>query len=184
MRDAARMVARYLRVEREGKVRGNREVSKGGQWRIVTMAAEFAALAGSRQVEFLGLHWSQISETEIRLMRAKQRAGVEKVEISPALAGLLARLRTVARDDKLGAVFPNRHGNPYTGDGFASMWQKLIVEAVEHKVIARGFTFHDLRAHYVTHYKASTGNLPDMHASPTTTAKVYERSKVAKRRAL
>lgn len=161
--------------------------SKGGQWRIVTMAAEFAALAGSRQVEFLRLHWSQVSETEIRLMRAKQRGGVEKVEkveISPALGDLLERLRTVARDDKLGAVFPNRHGNPYTGDGFASMWQKLIVEAVDQKVIARRFTFHDLRAHYVTHYKAATGTLPDMHASPATTAKVYERSKVAKRRAL
>jgi hypothetical protein len=96
----------------------------GGQWRVVTRAAEFAALAGSRQVEFLGLHWSRIRNTEIRLMRAKQRAGVEKVEkveISPALADLLAWRRMVARDDSLSAVYPNRHRNPYAGDGFASM---------------------------------------------------------------
>lgn len=159
----------------------------GGQWRVVTRAAEFAALAGSRQVEFLGLHWSQVSETEVRTMRAKQHGGatkVEKIAISPALADLLQRLRAVARDDKLGAVFPNRQGNPYTSDGFASMWQKLIVEAYEQKVIERRFTFHDLRAYYVTQHKEQRGALPDLHASPTTTGRVYERSGVAKRRAL
>lgn len=160
---------------------------KGGQWRIVMMAAEFAALAGNRQIEFLGLHWSQISETEVRTMRAKQHDGAQKVEkiaISTALAELLQRLRAVARDDKLGAVFPNRQGNPYTSDGFASMWQKLIVEAFEQKVIERRFTFHDLRAYYVTQHNERRGQLPAMHASPTTTAKVYERSGVARRKAL
>lgn len=160
---------------------------KGGQWRIVMMAAEFAALAGNRQIEFLGLHWSQVSDTEVRTMRAKQHGGatkVEKIAISPALAELLQRLRAVARDDKLGAVFPNRQGNPYTSDGFASMWQKLIVEAYEQKVIERRFTFHDLRAYYVTQHNERRGQLPALHASPTTTAKVYERSGAAKRTAL
>jgi len=234
----APMVARYLRVERAGMVRGNREVSllgnlvslaiergeaehnpcrggqvkrnkerprtakpersdidalvkhatgKGGQWKVITMAAEFCALAGSRKAEFLRLHWSQVSDTEIRLMRAKQHGGAERVEritISPALAELLQRLRGVAKDDKLGAVFPNRNGNPYTDSGFAAMWQKLVVEALEQKVITRRFTFHDLRAHYTTEHKEQTGQLPDLHASPTTTAKVYERSRVAKRTAL
>lgn len=235
---SAPMVARYLRIERAGKVRGNREISllgnliglaiergeaehnpcrggqvkrnkerprtarpersdidalvahatgKGGQWKVITMAAEFCALAGSRKAEFLRLHWSQISDTEIRLMRAKQHGGAERVErvaISPALAELLQRLRTVARDDKLGAVFPNRQGNAYTDSGFAAMWQKLIVEALAQEVITRRFTFHDLRAHYTTEHKERTGELPDLHASPTTTAKVYERSRVSKRTAL
>jgi hypothetical protein len=53
---------------------------KGGQWRIVTMAAEFAALVGSRQIEFLKLGWPQFGTDEVRLRRAKQRKGVEKVE--------------------------------------------------------------------------------------------------------
>ena len=35
------------------------------------MAAEFASLVGSRQVEFLSLCWTQI-DTVIRLKRAKQ----------------------------------------------------------------------------------------------------------------
>lgn len=159
----------------------------GGQWAIVMMAAEFAALAGNRKIEFLNLHWSQINDTEIRLMRAKQHGGterVEKIELSPAMRALLARLRPIARDDRIGAVFPNRYGNTYTHDGFNSMWQKLMLAAHKKEVISKRFTFHDLRAHYVTTHKSVTGELPDMHASPTTTARVYERSKIAKRKSL
>jgi hypothetical protein len=32
---------------------------KGGHWVVVTLPAEFAALAGSRQAELLPLHWPQ-----------------------------------------------------------------------------------------------------------------------------
>lgn len=160
---------------------------KGGQWNVITMAAEFAALTGSRQVEMLPLHWPQFGVDEVRLRRAKQRKGVEKVErvsVSPALLLLRTRLLAVARDEKVGAVFPNRQGNPYTAQGFAAMWGKLMREAMSEKVIARRFTFHDLRAHYATQHKERLGHLPDLHASPTTTAKVYERSGVSRRKAL
>lgn len=161
--------------------------TKGGQWRIVVMAAEFAALVGSRQAEFLRLHWPQFGEDEVRLRRAKQRGGAEKIErisASPALQALRARLQAVATDAKLGVVFPNRKGNAYTAGGFAAMWGKLMREAIAKQVIPRRFTFHDLRAHYATEHKRATGQLPDMHASPTTTARVYERSRVSTRRSL
>jgi hypothetical protein len=32
------------------------------------------------------------------------------------------------------------------------------------------FTFHDLRAYYVTLHKRNTGKLPDIHKNPSTTA--------------
>jgi integrase len=161
--------------------------TKGRQWQVIVMAAEFAALAGSRQAELLTLHWPQFDDDEVRLRRAKQRQGVEKVErvaASPALRELRARLQLVAVDGKVGAVFPNRQGNPYTSAGFAAMWGKLMREAMAAKVIARRFTFHDLRAHYTTQHQEQTGTLPDLHQSKTTTARVYERSKVARRNAL
>jgi integrase len=171
-----------VRITAKGKI-----IDTTKQWRIVTMAAEFAALVGSRQMEFLQLHWPMFGTEEVRLRRGKQRKGVEKVERiapSPALLDLRGRLQEVAKDGKAGAVFPNRQGNPYTSSGFASQWQKLIVEAIAKGVIARRFTFHDLRAYYTTEHKEQKGELPDLHASPTTTAKIYERSKVARRKAL
>lgn len=161
--------------------------AKGGQWRVIVLAARFAALAGSRQAELLPLHWPQWSEGEVRLRRAKQRGGAEKVErieTSPALAVLRADLQAVATNPTMGAVFPNRQGNPYTSSGFAAMWGKLMREAMAKKAIGRRFTFHDLRAFYVTEHKRATGTLPDTHASPTTTARVYERSREARRKAL
>ncbi|MGU7812729.1 hypothetical protein [Burkholderia sp. AW49-1] len=34
------------------------------------------------------------------------------------------------------------------------MWSKLMTEALKEQVMAKRFTFHDLRAYYVTRYKA------------------------------
>lgn len=159
----------------------------GGQWRVIALAAQYAALAGSRQIEFLALRWPQWDEAEVRLMRGKQRQGgerSERVESSPALAALRVQLQALATDDRLGAVFPTRKGDPYTASGFAAMWQKLMRRALVEKVVARRFTFHDLRAHYVTVHNARGQGLPDLHANPATTATIYERSRKARRRAL
>jgi integrase len=93
-------------------------------------------------------------------------------------------LQALATEPTLGAVFPNRKGVPYTASGFASNWQKLMVEALAKGVVDQRFTFHDLRAHYTSEHKTQHGTLPDLHASPTTTATIYERSKVARRRSL
>jgi len=161
--------------------------AKGGQWKVIVMAAQFAALTGSRQCELLTLHWPQFSADVVRLRRAKQRGGAEKIEqitVSPALLDLRTRLQDVAHNRAMGVVFPNRHGNAYTVNGFATMWCRLRDEALAKGVILESHTFHDLRAHYATQYKISTGQLPDMHANVVTTAKVYERSRVSKRDSL
>ena len=46
------------------------------------------------------------------------------------------------------------------------------------------FTFHDLRAYYVTQTKHRTGALPDLHRDPGTTARIYDRGRESKRRSL
>jgi integrase len=145
-------------------------------------------------VEFLDLSWPQIDEAacHIRIKRAKQRGKkrgevVEQTEITPQISELIARLRIVrARQKNLEClyVFPIRSGTSYTQAAFKAMWQKLMVDAINKKVIAHRFTFHDLRAYYVTQHKAERGALPDLHANPAMTARVYDRSKVVKRRGL
>jgi integrase len=157
-----------------------------GRATVIMLAAEFAALTGARQAEFLPLHWPAFGDEEVRLNRAKQRMGTKKVDriaVSPALAELRERLLAY-QTSAMGPVFPNQDGNVYTASGFATMWQRLMVAALAAGRVKARFNFHALRAFYATEHKASTGSLPDMHASPTTTAKVYERSKAAKRKAL
>ncbi|ACA90720.1 phage integrase family protein [Burkholderia orbicola MC0-3] len=72
----------------------------------------------------------------------------------------------------------------YTHDGFKRFWGRLMNEAIEAKVIASRFTFHDLRAYYATQFKRESGTLPDLHTNPATTARVYDRNKIVKREAL
>lgn len=55
-------------------------------------------------------------------------------------------------------MFPNQSGNAYTDSGFKGMWNKLVVAAVAEKAIETLFTFHDLRAYYVTQYKQQRGH--------------------------
>jgi integrase len=160
--------------------------ARTGQAQVLANMAEFAALTGNRRIEFLNLHWPQVGEAEIRLIRGKQRDRpvVEVVAVSPALDTLLQRMRATAANDRLGTVFPNRVGNPYTEAGFKAMWSKLVGKAVAEKAIEKRFTFHDLRAYYVTQHKIQCGALPDLHANPGTTARVYDRAKEVKRKSL
>jgi len=157
------------------------------QRHVIALMAEFAALAGSRRVEFLNLTLMQIDSTKIRLMRAKQHDGrrkVETVEITEAMADLVGRMKALPRPSGCLHVFTTRDGNPYTEAAFTTLWQRVMVKALKEGVIGRRFTFHDLRAYYTTQHKERYGDLPDIHASKATTSRVYDRSKVAARKGL
>ena len=160
------------------------------QRRIIGLAAEYASLAGNRKAEFLDLAWPQVDRAagEIRIKRAKQRGKkrgevIELIAISPALENCLDRLAKIRPARDCLYVFPTRDNNAYTSAGFKTLWQRVVLAAIAAKVISAEtrFTFHDLRAHYVTVHKADTGKLPDMHKNPETTARVYDRNKIVRR---
>jgi integrase len=158
-----------------------------GQAPILAGMAEFSSIAGNRGVEFRELTWPQVGDTELRLMRAKQRTGHEVVEVLPmstALADLLGRLRKLAKDDRHGWVFPNSDGNAYTAQSFKLGFNRLKKAATAAGALAENFTFHDLRSYYVTQFKAKFGELPAIHADPGTTAKIYDSSKTVTRKTL
>jgi integrase len=135
------------------------------------------------------LSWPQIDEAAgvIRVKRAKQRGKkcgevIVHIEITPALSELIVRLRTARKDDCL-YVFLNRYATNYTPAGFKTESSKLM-NKLELKKIGRRFTFHDLRAYYVTRHKSERGALPDLHANPPSTARAYDRTKIVKRRGM
>ena len=114
---------------------------------------------------------------------ARREQIVEVIKIRPALDALLTRLEAIRPGKDCLCVFPTRDGNPYTDRGFKTLWQRIVTKAIEDKVITAEdrFTFHDLRASYATQHKAATGELPDLHKNPETTAREYDRNKVIKR---
>lgn len=163
-------------------------LKRGDSATVLVSMAEFAALTGNRRAEFRTLHWPQVDEEIIRLTRAKQHGGREKrelVAISDALRAVLARVKALGDYNPMGAVFrAPRTGNPYSEAGFKAMWARLMAAALAEGVVAQRFTFHDLRAHYTTYYKLQFGQLPELHADPATTGRVYERTREVRRRAL
>lgn len=154
---------------------------------VLVSMAQFAALAGSRRIEFRTLHWPQVDEEIVRLVRAKQRGRErrELIEVGGPLQEVFDRMKALPGYSPLGAVFrAPKTGNPYSESGFKTMWGRLMDAALTEKVVAERFTFHDLRAHYATYFKLKFKELPDMHADPGTTARVYERSREVRRKSL
>lgn len=162
-------------------------MKQGPSAEVLVAMAQFAALAGSRRIEFRTLHWPQVDDELVRLTRAKQR-GAEKRElvfIGAALRDVLDRMKLLPGYNPMGAVFrAPKTGNPYSESGFKTMWGRLMEAALAAKAVENRFTFHDLRAHYTTYYKKRFDTLPELHADPATTARVYERSREAKRQSL
>ncbi|MCX8005177.1 MAG: site-specific integrase [Burkholderiaceae bacterium] len=156
--------------------------SQGGQWSVIAGMAEFAARTGSRRTEFLRATRVQVRDGEARLIRAKQRDAsiTDVIELSPELRALIDSLSR----DGCEYLFPSRRGVPYTDAGFKAMFSRAMRRALAEGVVSTRFTFHDLRAYYATAHKAAVGALPDLHADPGTTARVYERSGVARRKSL
>ena len=64
------------------------------------------------------------------------------------------------------------------------MWKKAMRAAITQGIVTQRFTFHDLRAHYVTAHKDQRGTLPDLHKNPKTTATIYDRRKEVHRKSL
>lgn len=163
-------------------------LKRGDSATVLVSMAEFAALTGNRRAEFRALHWPQVDAEIIRLTRAKQRGGREKrelVAVSEALRAVLDRVKAMEGYNPMGPVFrAPRTGNPYTEQGFKAMWNRLMLAALAEKVIEQRFTFHDLRAHYATYFKLRFGALPELHADPATTERVYERTRQVRRQSL
>ena len=218
------MCRHYMKVEREGKVRANREMAvlsnlmvvaidhgfasgnptagmkrlkerprktlpvddelpkfvewlqaRGKQWAVIAAMAQFAAKTGARRTEFLRATVFQVKGQEARLGRAKQRHGAEVTDVVELDEDAQAILAAVKRDN-CQFLFPNRSSRPYTEQGFKAMWSKAMAQAFEEKIVTVRFTFHDLRALYVSRYRdANNGELPGLHKNPGVTARVYDR---------
>lgn len=156
---------------------------KGEQWRVIAAMVEFAARSGARRTEFLRATVFQVRALEARLGRAKQRQGQETTDVIELSPQALQAILDVRREN-CEYLFPNRFGTPYTDDGFHTMWKKAIKAALAESVITQRFTFHDLRAHYTTVHKDTHGSLPNLHKDPSVTARVYDRHKEVRRKAL
>lgn len=152
--------------------------TRGSSSHVIGLMAKFIALTGRRRAEFIRMTKADLTDAGIRVIYAKGRVDdpVKRglIEWSPALHAVIDELGTVKRPVGSVYLWTNRAGQPYTDQGFKAMWAK-IMSAWD----GERFTFHDLRAYYVSVMVEKKQN-PETHANPATTRKVYDRRRVVK----
>lgn len=161
---------------------------RGAGSELIGVMARFAALTGRRRIEFLTLRKDALTDDGVVFTFAKTKAGDSVrhglIGWTPALHIVLDDAASIKRPGKTPPpasvyVFANRSGQAYTEAGFKAMWSKIMTDWLSGDPTRQRFTFHDLRAYYVTMMVERNEN-PETHANPATTRKVYDRRRVVK----
>lgn len=140
----------------------------------VGLAMEIAYYTGQRLGDVLKMRWADLAGNVLYVIQDKTGAKLH-IEIGPELADVLASARQTGKLRSL-TIIHNRHGQPYTVNGFESQFSKARAKAR-----ITDFHFHDIRAKHATdkedlgeHVRAIQASLG--HASITTT-EIYLRQK-------
>lgn len=105
----------------------------------VALAVEIAAAIGQREADVIRLTWTAYRDGAIRL---RQRKTGQEVAV-PLPAVLARRLDAAPRTSPV--IVLGERGRPFTGDGFRTVFFRLVRDLEEHGCVADGLTFHGLR---------------------------------------
>ena len=138
---------------------------------VIQLAMLLALITGLRQADILNLKFSDFTENGLELRT--QKTGKRMIyDWTPELRSIVERAKRLREKVKGMYLLVGRKGQPYTGDGFRAMWQRVQRKALDEELIGERFTFHDLRA------KASSDSGDDKllgHASASTLRRHYKR---------
>ena len=184
----------------------------GASAQLITLAAEFCAIAGRRREDVLRLpipkHDDEIIRIEQQKTKYDEAQVIIEIPITTGLRDVIDRARAIHRlreqlfeereaarlaKGKIGKekcpvrsrfLFCTQQGQPYSNSGFKTMWNRIQVQwEVEG---GKRFTFHDLRAYYVTEAKARGWEVKDTtgHKDESTANRIYDRRRDRKGRPL
>ncbi len=96
--------------------------------------------------------------------------------LKPLVDGLLENQARMARQSDY--LLVTRQGEPYTYDGFSSIWQRLIAKAIKTQLIEKKFQFRDIRHKAATDMERKHGREAARqllgHTTQNTTAKYID----------
>jgi integrase len=141
---------------------------------MIRYAMNIALITAARQASILGLERRHIADGVLTITESK----TGKRHTFPVAGDLKANI-----DDALAAcpqlrphVIVNRKGKRYTRDGFQSIWQRVMLKALDLGLIADRFTFHDIRAKNLSEAKSlEEARQRAQHSDAKVTQRVYRR---------
>lgn len=135
-------------------------------------------LTGLRQGDLLRLRRDQLTPEGI-LFREGKRGKRRLIEWSDDLRAAVDVALALRQTTSMLYVIATRTGQPYTGNGFRSIWQRHMVKVVQSGALSESFTEHDLRAVTATEAMERAQELLAHESARTTT--IYQRSKEPRR---
>jgi len=141
---------------------------------LISVYMEFKLLTGLRRGDILSLKLSQIKDDGIHAYISKSK----KTQIfawTDALELAVKNIKKLDRPVKGFYLFITKKGQPYTGSGFASIWQRKMRAALEEGIITDRFREHDLRAKTASDTNLQHASDLLAHGDEKTTERVYMR---------
>lgn len=121
---------------------------------LIRQYVAFKYLTGLRQGDILKLRLDALRDDGIHVVTGKTGRRLI-IEWTGDLTYVLDHVRALRTKIKSVYLFSTRQGQPYTSDGFRSIWQRAMKKAMESGVIKERFTDHDIRAKSGTDADAS-----------------------------
>jgi integrase len=113
---------------------------------IMQIAMDLASNIGQRREDLLSLRWDEVNEISGTPVEQGKTGASLLIEMSPGFQSALARAWAMKPDNPKVYVLRTRKGTRYTGDGFSTIWQRLMKKALAAEVLDRPFAWKDLRA--------------------------------------
>jgi integrase len=122
------------------------------------LAMEIALLTGQRQGDIVNMGWDQVEvyprpitkdgKVSYGLLHVHQGKTGKKlaINITEALKDVLVRAKRRPPALPRLYIIRTRTGEPFTPEGFRTLWQRKIREALDGGIVTSRFTFHDIRA--------------------------------------
>lgn len=140
----------------------------------VQCAMDFARRIALRLGDVLKLQMQDVKPDGLHVRTGK--TGKRMIyDLAPGLMEVIERAKQLGSKKKVRSMYliVNRSGGAYTLDGFESVWQRVMADALKQEVITERFTFHDLRAKAGSESDQAQELLG--HDDPRTTRRVYRR---------
>lgn len=111
---------------------------------IMQYIMDFAFITGLRKSDILKIKISDLTENGIITIHNKTKKRY-LIEWNDDLITLISKIRQLERSKLSLFLFCTIDGDPYTVDGFGSLWKRLRTKALEKGLITESFRFHDIR---------------------------------------
>ena len=146
---------------------------------MLCVTAEIAYLTGQRREDVLAVPLRNVRDDGILFEQKKSNGEMRVlVEWTDALRAAVAKAKALPRPVSGLYLICNRRGQPYTGAGFKTMWNRV---QVQWKAAGNErFWFHDLRAKAITDMKEQGRDAKEVsgHKTDAMVNRVYDRRRV------